>query len=83
MDKNRGDVFRGTLTHTIHRSTHSTNAGGISFRTIMTRKIRSSRNSVAIPTRAAAMVGYRAHTSAIPEADPRLIVGISLNMAST
>ena len=57
MDKNRRGVLRSTLTGAIHRSTHSTNAGGISFRTIMTRKIRSSRNSVAMPTRAAPMVG--------------------------
>jgi hypothetical protein len=81
LDKKRRGVFRRTLTRAIHRSTHSTNAGGISFRTIMTRKIRSSRNRVAMPSRAAAMVGYRAHTSAIPVADPRLIVGMSLNMA--
>jgi hypothetical protein len=78
--KRRGD-FCGTLTRAIHRSTHSTNAGGTSFRTIMTRRIRSSRRSVAMPSRAAATVGYRAHTSAIPVADPRLIVGISLNIA--
>ena len=80
MDKNRRGVFRSTPTGAIHRSTHSTNAGGTSFRTIMTRKIRSSRNSVAMPSRAAAMVGYRAHASAMPLADPRLIVGISLNI---
>jgi len=46
----------------------------------MTRRIRSSRNSVAMPSRAAAMVGYRAHASAIHVAEPRLIVGINLNM---
>jgi hypothetical protein len=83
LDKKRRGVFRRTLTRAIHRSTHSTNAGGISFRTIMTRRIRSSRNSVAMPSRAAATVGYRAQTSAIPVDDPRRIVGISLNMAST
>jgi hypothetical protein len=81
VDEKRRGVFRSTLTGAIHRSTHSTNAGGISFRTIMTRKIRSSRNSVETPTRAAAMVAYRAHASAMPLADPRLIVGISLNMS--
>jgi hypothetical protein len=81
LDKKRRGVFGGTLTRASHRSTHSTNAGGTSFRTIMTRRIRSSRNRVAMPSRAAATVGYRAHTSAIPVDDPRLIVGISLNMA--
>jgi hypothetical protein len=81
LDKKRRRLFGRTVTRAIHRSTHSTNAGGISFRTIMTRRIRSSRNSAAMPSRAAAIVGYRAQASAIPVADPRLIVGISLNMA--
>jgi hypothetical protein len=66
----------------IHRSAHSTNAGGSSLRTIMTRKMRSSRNSVAMPTLAAATVGYRAQAAARPVDDPRLIVVISLNMVS-
>jgi hypothetical protein len=79
-DQQRRGLFRRTLTRATHRSTHSTNAGGTSFRTIMTRRIRSSRNSVVMPSRAAAIVGYRAQTSAIPLADPRRIVGISLNM---
>ena len=81
VDKKGRGVFRRTLTRATHRSTHSTNAGGISLRTIVTRRIRSSRNSVAMPSRAAATVEYRAHTSAIAVADPRVIVGISLNMA--
>jgi hypothetical protein len=63
-----------------HRSTHSTNAGGTSLRTIMTRKTRSSRNSAAMPTRAAARVGYRAQAAARPVDDPRLMVVISLNI---
>ena len=40
-----------------HRSVHSTNAGGISLRTIMTRRMRSSRSRVADPSRAASTVG--------------------------
>jgi hypothetical protein len=80
LDKTRRGGFRRTLTRGTHRSTHSTKAGGISLRTIITRRIRSSRNRVAMPSRAAATVGYRAHASAIPVADPRLIVGITLNM---
>ena len=40
-----------------HRSTHSTNAGGISLRTIITRAMRSSCRSVAVPSLAASSVG--------------------------
>jgi hypothetical protein len=39
-----------------HRSAHSTYAGGISLRTIITRKMRSSWRSVAVPARAASTV---------------------------
>jgi hypothetical protein len=67
----------------VHRSAHSTKAGGTSLRTIMTRSTRSSRRSVAVPRRAAATVAYRADDSANPDADPRLIVVISLNMCES
>ncbi len=62
-----------------HRSTHSTNAGGMSSRTIITRTTRSSRISGSAPLRAASMVGYRVHAAASPDADPRLIVTINLS----
>ena len=42
--------------------------------------MRSSRSSVVTPTRAAPIVGYRAHAGARSEAEPRLIVVISLNI---
>src|SRR5438093_15519 len=53
-----------------HRSAHSTNAGGTSLRTIITRRMRSSRSSVPVPRRAASTVGYRAHAAARSHADP-------------
>src|SRR5712692_5444319 len=46
----------------------------------MTRRMRSSLRSVVTPTRAASRVGYRAHAGASSEAEPRLIVVISLNI---
>jgi hypothetical protein len=80
LDEKRRSVFRRTVTRALHRSTHSTNAGGMSFsddhdaqNPIVAQQCRDASS-------AAAMVGYRAHTSATPVADPRLIVGISLNM---
>src|SRR5689334_4290100 len=65
----------------IHRSAHSTNAGGTSLRTIITRKMRSSWSSAALPARAASSVAYRADAAASPVADPRLIVAMSLNIS--
>src|SRR6185312_4395522 len=62
-----------------HRSIHSTNAGGTSLRTTMTRRTRSSRSKSAAPVLAASMTPYRAHAAGIPEDDPRRIVAISLN----
>jgi hypothetical protein len=38
-----------------HRSAHSTNAGGASFRTTITRTTRSSRSNSAAPARAVSM----------------------------
>jgi len=64
-----------------HRSTHSTNAGGISSCTIITRAIRSSRSSGSAPRRAASTVEYRVHAAERDDADPRLTVVISLNMS--
>jgi hypothetical protein len=56
LKKDRG-LFCRRPRHGIHRSAHSTNAGGISLRTIMTRRIRSSRSSVTVPRRASSIVG--------------------------
>jgi hypothetical protein len=55
--KKRRGVFCRRSSQEFHRSTHSTNAGGISLRTTMTRRMRSSRSSVTVPTRAASIVG--------------------------
>jgi hypothetical protein len=63
-----------------HRSTHSTNAGGISLRTIITRTMRSSWRSVVVPRLADSSVGYRADAADKFVAVPRLIVAISLNI---
>ena len=53
---NRRGVFCRSGTVETHRSAHSTNAGGISSRTIITRKMRSSWSSVAVPARAVSRV---------------------------
>jgi len=55
--KVRNGVFRLRRRFGFHRSIHSTNAGGTSLRTIITRRMRSSRSIVAVPTRAASTVG--------------------------
>ena len=57
-----------------HRSAHSTNASGVSSRTITTHRMRPPRNNSALPRRAAARVGQRDHAAVRSVADQSPVV---------